>query len=56
VDWPKPGQRTWEQPVPAEWLTTDSPVLVRMEIDKLWTSPSDGALRGFILTRIGFVQ
>jgi len=56
IDCPKPGQRTWEKAVPAEWLSSDTPVLVRMEIDKIWTSPSDGAQRGFILTRIGFVQ
>jgi hypothetical protein len=56
IDCAKPGQRTWEKAVPPEWLTTGSPVLVRMEIDKIWTSPSDGAQRGFILTRIGFVQ
>ena len=56
IDCPKPGERNFEKAVPAEWLTTDAPVLVRMEIDKIWTSPSDGAKRGFILTRIGFVQ
>lgn len=52
----KPGQQLWEKAVPPEWLTTDSLVLVRMEIDKVWISPSDGVQRGFILTRIGFVQ
>lgn len=56
IDCPKPGQRNWEKAVPPEWLTTDTPVLVRMEIDKLWTAPADGVQRGFILTRIGFVQ
>jgi len=56
IDCPKPGQRVWEKAVPPEWLSTDVPVLVRMEVDKIWTSPSDGAQRGFILTRIGFVQ
>lgn len=56
IDCPKPGQRLWEKAVPPEWLTANSPVLVRLEIDKIWTSPSDGARRGFILTRIGFVQ
>lgn len=56
IDCAKPGQRVWEKAVPAEWLTAGSPVLVRMEIDKLWTSPSDGVQRGFILTSLGFVQ
>jgi hypothetical protein len=52
----KEGDAVFLKPVPAEWLTTDRPVIVRMELDKLWKSPSDGAERGFILTRIGFVD
>ncbi|MBI5280694.1 MAG: hypothetical protein HY858_03350 [Candidatus Solibacter usitatus] len=52
----KPGQLQWEKDVPEGWLTTERPVLVRMAIDKLWTSPEDGARRGFIITRLGFVQ
>jgi len=56
IECPKSGQRTWEKAVPSDWLATDTPVLVRLEIDKIWTSPSDGAKRGFILTSIGFVQ
>ncbi|MBN9661231.1 MAG: hypothetical protein J0H49_23765 [Acidobacteria bacterium] len=56
LEFPKPGQRIFEKPVPAEWLTTERPNLVRLEIDKLWTSPADGVQRGFIITSIGFVQ
>jgi hypothetical protein len=56
IDFPKHEQRFWEKDVPADWLTTDRPVLVRMEIDKLWKSPADGAQRGFILTSLGFIQ
>jgi hypothetical protein len=35
---------------------TGAPVLVSLEIDKLWKSPEDGVERGFILTRLGFVE
>ncbi len=56
IEFAKPGQRVWEKAVPAEWLTAGGPVLVRLEIDKLWTAPADGVKRGFILTSIGFVQ
>jgi len=56
IDFPKHEQRQWEKEVPADWLTTDRPVLVRMEIDKLWKSDADGAERGFILNSLGFVQ
>lgn len=52
----KPVGDVFEQPVPPAWLTTDRPVVVRLEIDKLWKSPADGAERGFILTKIGFVD
>lgn len=50
------GEQLFEKPVPPDWLTPDSPVTVRMDIDKMWVSPNDGARRGFILTRLGFVQ
>jgi hypothetical protein len=56
IDFSKSEQRVWEKEVPADWLTTDRPVLVRMEADKLWKSPADGAERGFILNAVGFVQ
>ena len=50
------GDARFFKAVPAEWLGTEMPVVVRMEIDKMWTSPVDGIQRGFILTRLGFVQ
>jgi len=52
----KPGEVVIEQPVGPEWLTTARPVVIRMVIDKIWTSPLDGAQRGFILTGVGFVE
>lgn len=56
VSFDKPEVRTYEKAAPPEWIKTDEPVLVSLEIDKLWRSPSDGAERGFILTRVGFVE
>lgn len=52
----KPGERIVEKDVPEEWLTTERPVTVRFEIDKLWVSPADGTRRGFLLISVGFVQ
>lgn len=52
----KPGDFIFEKPVPPEWLTTGSPILVELDIDKLWVSPADGVRRGFILRRLGFLQ
>lgn len=56
LDFPKHEQRTFEKPVPPEWITPGAPILVSLEIDKLWRSPDDGAERGFILTRLGFIE
>jgi len=52
----KEGSKIFEKPVPPEWLSTGAPVMVRMEIDKMWVAPTDSVRRGFILTRLGFVQ
>jgi hypothetical protein len=56
LEFPKHEQRTFEKEVPESWLMTGAPVLVSLEIDKLWKSPEDGVERGFILTRLGFVE
>lgn len=52
----KPGNRTFEKAVPPEWITPGTPVLVRLEIDKIWRSPTDQVERGFIITRLGFIE
>lgn len=52
----KPEGRTFEKAVPPEWIKPDEPILVSLEIDKIWRSPTDGAERGFILTRLGFIE
>jgi hypothetical protein len=52
----QPGNQRFLKPVPEDWLTTDRPVLVRLEIDKMWKSPADGIERGFIISGLGFVE
>ena len=52
----KTGNHRFLKPVPSEWLTTARPVIVRMALDKIWISPSDGVKRGIILQRLGFVE
>ena len=51
-----PGERMFEKPAPAEWLTGPGDNFVKMEIDKLWKSPIDGLEVGFILIGAGFVE
>lgn len=52
----KDGDHQFLKPVPPDWLTTDRPVIVRLELDKIWVSPTDQVRRGIILRRIGFVE
>ena len=49
-----PGDKHFELPVNPDWLTTEADTLICAEIDKVYTSPSDGAKLGFIITRMGF--
>lgn len=54
VLYPRAGQQHFEKVVPAEWLKGEN--LVGAEVDKLWTSPTDGARLGLILNRIGLIE
>jgi hypothetical protein len=56
IEFKKPGDLIYEEKVPPEWLTTEAPVVVEMEVDKIWVSPQDGAQRGVIVRRLGFVE
>lgn len=49
----KPGQRTFEKPVPPAMLRAGADNMVAIEIDKVWTSPVDKAQLGFILASVG---
>ncbi|HEV8040414.1 MAG TPA: hypothetical protein VGP62_16215 [Bryobacteraceae bacterium] len=56
IRYTSPGEKHFEKPIPADWLTTDVESIVSMNIDKLYTAPQDGVKFGFILSRIGFVR
>lgn len=54
IHFDKDAKILWRKPVPAEWLSSERPVQVTLEIDKMMRS-GDQAW-GFIVTTIGFVQ
>jgi hypothetical protein len=43
-----------ERSVPASWLKTAEPIIVRAVLDKVWVAPADGARLGYILLAAGF--
>ena len=49
-----PGPQRFEKTVPAEWVVVDN--VVGAEVDKVWTSPDDGAMLGLILMSIGLIE
>jgi len=49
----KAGQLEYQKPVPAEWLRTDQPNLIRMEISPIYIAKEDGARLSVVLTEIG---
>src|SRR5262249_30096536 len=53
VTYKDPGQKKFEKAIPPEWMTPDNDVFLSAEIDKMWTSPDNGAHLGFILTSLG---
>lgn len=54
VRYAAPGPQRYEKPVPPEWLKSEN--IVGAEVDKLWTSPDDGAQLGLILNSIGLTE
>jgi hypothetical protein len=52
----RPGERHFEAPVPSGILQPNAINTVAVESDKVWTSPQDGAILGFILIRAGFLE
>jgi hypothetical protein len=50
------GNQHYEKAIPSEWLEAGKETLVAASLDKVWTSPTDGARLGIILTRIGLTQ
>ena len=56
IRYDKPGPQRFEKLVPIEWLDFAKENLVTAEIDKVWTSPDDGAKLGFILNSMGLTE
>ncbi len=54
VRYAKAGYQHFEKPVDPAWLQTVNDTVLSAEIDKLYKSPGDGKILGFILTRMGF--
>ena len=50
------GERHFSKPAPPALLRKKGVNVVAMEIDKVWVSPADRAVLGFVLTRAGFRQ
>lgn len=50
------GSYHFEKEIPEGWLKPEEDAIVGAQIDKLWTSPLDGAQFGFIITRMGLAQ
>ena len=52
-----PGRRSFQRPVPAEWLRANEDATLAAEIDKVWTPPQQGGTPlGFILIALGLEQ
>ncbi len=56
VTYNTPGFKHFEKPVNPDWLQTTTDTVIAAEIDKVYTSPTDGTKLGFILTRMGFAK
>ncbi len=50
----RPGEKHFSKPVPESFLRANTMNFAALEIDKMWTSPTDGVQLGFILIRAGF--
>jgi hypothetical protein len=48
-----PGDKHFEKPVPADWLTVNAEATVALSVDKLYIAPNDKAQFGVILARMG---
>jgi len=46
----------WRKAVPPGMLTTSRPVIVQLEIDKMWVADHHEMERGFIISNIGFTS
>lgn len=51
----RPGQYTFEKPLPAGLLRPGAINTLAIEVDKVWISPADGEALGLILLAAGFL-
>jgi len=51
---PHAGNYRFDRPVPLHWLRPGEPVRVLAEVNRLWTSPTDGAHLGYLIEEAGF--
>lgn len=56
VRYGKDGAQHFEKSVPTEWLTGSVDVVVKLALDKVYVSPTDGVQLGVTLVRAGFVE
>lgn len=54
IHYAKPGYQHYEKPIDPAWVQTVTDTLVSAEVDKTYKDSRDGAVLGFILTRMGF--
>ena len=54
IRYAKPGYQHYERPIEPAWLQTANETVLSAQIDKVYKDPGDGAVLGFILTRMGF--
>ncbi len=52
----KAGTQTWETPVTPDLLVAGSDNTIGVMVDKVWSSPGDGAKLGIILSSIGLIR
>jgi hypothetical protein len=51
-----PGEKHFDEPVPADWLSPDTETTLALFVDKLYVAPTDGKKFGVILVRMGLAQ
>jgi hypothetical protein len=54
IHYDKPGYQHYEKAIEPASVQTANETVVSAEIDKIYKDPGDGAMLGFILTRMGF--
>lgn len=56
VRYTSPGDKHFEAPVPADWVSTDVETTLALSVDKLYVAPTDGNKFGVILVRMGLTE